>query len=57
MRQLERWYDIKVRYAGSVSDDVFKGKMYRNVNLSTVLRALQKMGVKFRLEGNTVTVL
>lgn len=56
MRQLERWYDIKVQYEGSISNDVFKGEMYRNVNLSTVLRALQKMGVNYKLDGKTVVV-
>jgi transmembrane sensor len=57
MRQLERWYDIKVQYEGPISNDVFKGKMYRNVNLSDVLEVLQRMGVKFRMEGKTVIIL
>lgn len=57
MRQLERWYDIKVRYEGKVPELTLKGKMYRNVNLSDILDFLQKMGVKFRLEGNTLIIL
>jgi len=57
MRQLERWYDIKVQYQGRVSNVIFRGEMYRNVNLSDVLEVLQKMGVKFRLEDKTLTVL
>ncbi len=57
MRQLERWYDIKVHYKGSVSNEVFKGKMYRNVNLSDVLETLEQLGVKFRIEGKTLIVL
>lgn len=57
MRQLERWYDIKVQYQGSVPNVIFKGEMYRNVNLSDVLAALQKMGVKFRMDGKTLIVL
>lgn len=58
MKQLERWYDIQVRYEGRPSDDItLTGKMYRNVNLSNVLLFLQNMGVKFRLEGKTLVVL
>ncbi|NII23562.1 DUF4974 domain-containing protein [Pseudoflavitalea sp. X16] len=56
MRQLERWYNINVQYQGAVSNVIFEGEMYRNANLSDVLEALQKMGVKFRLEGKKLIV-
>lgn len=57
MRQLERWYDINVRYEGTVSDLTLKGEMYRNVNLSDVLEFLQTMGIKTRMEGKKLIVL
>lgn len=57
MRQLERWYDIKVEYKKKSSDIVFMGRMYRNASLSSVLNFLQKMDVKFELNGNNLTVL
>lgn len=56
MRQLERWYDIKVQYKGSLSNITFEGRMYRNVNLSDVLEVLQEMGVKFELNGKNLIV-
>jgi len=56
MRQLERWYDIRVQYKGPVSNEVFKGKMYRNVNLSDVLEMLKKMGVHFEWEEKNLIV-
>lgn len=56
MRQLERWYDIRVRYDGAVPDITFSGEMYRSVNLSDILEVLQKMGIHFRLEGRTLTI-
>lgn len=56
MRQLERWYGIKVIYQGTATDLTLRGEMYRNVNLSTVLEFLEKMGVRFRLEGNILFV-
>lgn len=58
MRQLERWYDIKVDYRRPVDKDVFKGRIYRRVNLADVLDILEEVGgVKFELEGKTLVVL
>jgi ferric-dicitrate binding protein FerR (iron transport regulator) len=57
MKQLERWYDIRVQYNGSVPKMTFDGKMYRNVNFSGVLEMLTTMDVKFRMEGKTLIVL
>lgn len=57
LRQLERWYDIRVQYSGAADDLTFWGKMYRNVNLSDVLDMLKDMGVKYRWEGNTLIIL
>lgn len=57
MRQLERWYDIKVKYQGSVPQIIFKGEMDRNVNLSDVLEFFTETGLKFRMEGGTLVVL
>ncbi|NML21210.1 FecR family protein [Pseudoflavitalea sp. G-6-1-2] len=57
MRQLERWYNIQVKYQNAIPDITLKGKMYRNVNLSVILDYLQKMGVKLRKEGNTIVIL
>lgn len=56
MRQLERWYGIQVKYEGPVSDIIFKGEMYKNVNLSDVLEMLPAMGVKFTLQDSTLTI-
>lgn len=57
MRQLERWYGIEVHYQGEVPNIVFEGEMYMNTNFSDVLKNLQKMGIKFRLEGKKLIVL
>lgn len=56
MRQLERWYGIQVRYEGPVPGIIFKGEMYKNVNLSDVFEMLKAMGVKFTLQDSTLTV-
>ncbi|MGN6420561.1 MAG: FecR family protein [Pseudobacter sp.] len=57
MRQLERWYNIEVKYEGNTPDLIFRGKMFRSSNLSDALDILQKLGVKCRLEGKTLFVL
>ncbi len=57
MRQLERWYDIKVVYEGNVPDTYFTGKISRQVKLPSVLKALEEWGVNFRMEaGNRLVV-
>ena len=56
MKQLERWYDIDVRYEGKIPAIRFTGDMDRGVNLSEVLKFLSESGIKLRLEGRTVIV-
>ncbi|GEP97601.1 FecR family protein [Chitinophaga cymbidii] len=50
MRQLERWYDIKVIYEGTVPDIEFMGELSRNISLNELLDILKRMQVGFRLE-------
>lgn len=56
MRQLERWYDIDVRYEGQLPKFSFSGEMDRGVMLSTVQRFLSDYGVHTRLENKTLIV-
>lgn len=56
MKQLERWYGIKVEYRGDVSDVRFNGGTFRNKNLSEVLKVLELSNIKFKVEGKTITV-
>jgi transmembrane sensor len=57
MRQLCRWYNVDVRYDGAVTKATFGGDMGRDLTLLQVLKLLEKSGVHFRLDGNTITVL
>ncbi|WET04231.1 FecR domain-containing protein [Flavobacterium sp. YJ01] len=56
MKQLERWYGIKVEYRGDISDVRFNGGTFRNKNLSEVLKVLELSNIKFKVEGKTVIV-
>jgi transmembrane sensor len=57
MRQIERWYDLKVVYKGSKTTDKFMGDIPRTATLTELLSILQMAKVHFKLEGNTLTVL
>lgn len=57
MRQLARWYDIDVKYEGTVPKLEFEGKIDRTLPLDELLKFLNKNQVKFHLEGRTVIVL
>lgn len=56
MKQLERWYDVDVKYEGKLPKFEFSGEMDRGVMLSAVLRFLSDYGVKTRLENKTLIV-
>lgn len=58
MRQIERWYDVKFVYPGSVAPNIEpRGRLSRKTNLSTVLDGLEEMGnVHFKIEGRRVVV-
>lgn len=57
MKQLERWFDLDVKYQGSIPNFQFVGELSRSLSLLKVLTILEKSGVKFKLEGKTLTVI
>ncbi len=59
MRQLSRWYNVDVEYAGEIPEkNKFTGKMGRSLPLADVLAEMKDYDVKFRIEGgNKIVVL
>ena len=57
MRELERWYDIDIRYEGAVPDKEFYGDAFRSSNLAVVLRMLESAELAYRMEGRTLTII
>ncbi|SFO52075.1 FecR family protein [Chitinophaga sp. YR627] len=58
MRQISRWYNIEVKYEGTITNEVFYGRVARSRNISEVLRILERSDkVYFKIEGRRVTVL
>lgn len=57
LRQLERWYDIEIRYEGAIPKKRYAGEISRNSNLSAVLKILAESGIQFRMEGKKLIVI
>lgn len=57
MRQLSRWYNIEVSYAGAVPSGTFEGKIGRDLSLTQLLNGLGSTRIHYRLEGNRLTIL
>lgn len=57
MRQLSRWYDVEVVYAGKINDDTYGGKIPRNMKASAVLKLLEKQQVHFKIDGKKIIVI
>jgi transmembrane sensor len=49
MRQIERWYNVTVKYEGELSDFNIGGKMDRGAKLSGIIRFLEQNGLKVRM--------
>ncbi len=56
MRQIARWYDVDVSFQGKISNDLYRGKISRNVKVSQVLKILALGGANFTIEGRTIIV-
>jgi transmembrane sensor len=56
MRQLARWYDVTIVYAGTIPARRFQGEIQRNLPLSDVLEGLENTGIHFRLQGRSIIV-
>ncbi|MGE7777286.1 FecR family protein [Chitinophaga sp. NPDC101104] len=57
MKELERWYDVKVKYETDAADLRFGGGMQRSLPLTSVLKILERYQVKFKVEGRVITVI
>ncbi len=57
MKQVSRWYNVDVQYAGAVPAQTFEGNLDRNIPLNELLALLNQMGkTSFTIDGRTVRV-
>jgi len=58
MKQISRWYNVDVTFAGKPTQEGFTASIPRNVPVSKVLRYLELTTlVHFKIDGNRITVL
>jgi transmembrane sensor len=57
MQFVSRWYDVDVVYEGEIPKREFGGDIEKNLNLSQLLKILEKNDLQFRLEGKKLVVL
>ncbi len=58
MLTISRWYDVDVKYEGSMEGKVFGGKFSKKGSLSELLKSLELTGtVKFKAEGRRITAM
>jgi len=51
MAQLQRWYDFDAEYETTIPDQVFSGKIPKNISLQQTLNIIRKAGIYLRLSG------
>jgi ferric-dicitrate binding protein FerR (iron transport regulator) len=57
MRQIEKWYNVSVKYEGKPSNKHFSGIVSRSNQVSEVLKIMEQAGIKFKIEGKNITVM
>lgn len=57
MAQLQRWYDFDTDYESTIPDQVFSGKVPKNISLQQILNIIRKAGINVRLSGEHQVVI
>lgn len=56
MSQIERWYDVHVKYEGLQKSKRITGKINRKVDAYKILEMLHYFGVNYTVEGKTIII-
>lgn len=56
LRQIERWYNVRVEYEDKVPDYQITGYISRSSNLPEVIKMLEMSGVKLTVNGGKISV-
>lgn len=57
MLEVERWYDIEVKYIGGIPAKRFYGDAKRSNNLLVLLRLLESAELKYKIEGRKLIII
>ncbi|WP_167021556.1 FecR family protein [Chitinophaga sp. Cy-1792] len=55
-RQIARWYNVEVEFKGKINQGTFHAKIYPDMQLSDILKALKANGARFNVSGNKIIV-
>jgi len=56
MRQLERWYNVEVAFAGKIPDEKFNGTLSRNIKISDALILIGYTRINYTIEGRKIII-
>ncbi|WP_178372226.1 FecR family protein [Chitinophaga jiangningensis] len=56
MRDIARWYNVKIKYNGNIPDERFFGEISRSSKLEDVLKILEINGLAFDIKEDVITV-
>lgn len=56
MRDIARWYDVTIEYAGKVPAEKFEGEIPRNSSITEVFKILELSNVHCKIEGKKIIV-
>jgi transmembrane sensor len=57
MLQLEKWFDVKIKYEGKIPARQLTGKIPINTNIKDVIKILDLSNVRCRIDGENIIVL
>lgn len=57
MRDVARWYNVRIRYSGPIPEERFSGEISRSSKLEDVLKILEINGITFEVKDNVITVI
>ncbi|MBX2921945.1 MAG: FecR domain-containing protein [Chitinophagaceae bacterium] len=58
MKQVERWYNISVKFEGNIPEKQFNGKVPRNANLAELMEILSFYDdMKCTIDNDTITIM
>ncbi|TWI93923.1 FecR family protein [Mucilaginibacter frigoritolerans] len=56
MRQLARWYDVNVKYEGTIPPKEYSGQISMNLTASQILDILSFNKTHYRIDGKTIVI-
>ncbi len=57
LREISRWYDMDIVYEKGVAPRYFEGEIQRDLQLSQVIKILDKNNIHLKIEGKTIRVM